>query len=176
MIVQAAYMNLEMSGFFANDCKMWRNSDPLLKTYAPVIAVFTECDLDWTRVTAASAGYNSANLAVVATVTELLNLKAQVEALERRLAQRPPTGQHDQHHATAPNTTVATVPRGLVTGGRVISYCSTHGCSSNSWHISATCNSKAEFHQDNATMDDKKWGSNYEYSAADARPQVRNGE
>ena len=87
MIVQAAYMNLEMSGVFADDCIIWHKCDPLLITYDHLIAFFTECILDRTRVTAASAGYHMANSAVVAKAMELLTLKAQIVAVEKRLAQ-----------------------------------------------------------------------------------------
>ena len=40
-IVQAVYMNLEMSGVFADDCNIWRKCDLLVKMYDHLIAFFT---------------------------------------------------------------------------------------------------------------------------------------
>ena len=176
MIVQTAYMNLELSGLFTDDCKVWRGRDPAVQTYAHLVDFFTRADLDRNRVTAAAAGYHSANSAVVATATELLNLQAKVANLEKQLAARPAAAQRRTH--TVSNADAAVAARLLAntsisdgeggrSGGERLSYCWTHGSSTNSRHTSATCNNKAEFHQDGATLADKMGGSEYAYTAAD---------
>lgn len=175
MIVQAAYNNIEATGLFTDDCKVWRNRDPVLKTYALLIEFFTRADLDRTRVTASSAGYHVANSAVVATAAELLNLQAKVATLEKQLSNRPTNAQRRAANAFAAAKLLAAGATGGGGGGK-LSYCWTHGSSTNSRHTSATCKSKAEFHQDGATMENKMGGSEYVYSAADARPRLQNGE
>jgi hypothetical protein len=47
----------------------------------------------------------------------------------------------------------------VVTDNAPLSYCWTHGSSKNVKHTSKTCENKAEGHDDNATMKDKKGGS-----------------
>jgi hypothetical protein len=158
MAVQAAYNNIEATGLFTNDCKVWRNKPAAEKTYALLKEFFTNADQDHTRVTASAVDYHGANSATVATATELLSLQAKVAALEKQLCTRPP------QQRTAMTT-------GNSTGA--LTYCHTHGISTNSSHTSATCKYKGPLHQDDATINDRMGGSEYVYSAADAKPRMR---
>ena len=58
----------------------------------------------------------------------------------------------------ANKATAATTPNAVVANNST-SYCWTHGSSKNLKHTSRTCENKAKGHQDDATIDDKKDGS-----------------
>ena len=62
-IVQAAYDNIEATGLFQTDLKIWRGRDAMESTYAHFKIFFIAADKDRTRITAADMGFRSANAA-----------------------------------------------------------------------------------------------------------------
>ena len=48
MVVQAAYNNIEVTGLFTDDCKVWRNKPVAEKTYTLLKEFFTNADQDRT--------------------------------------------------------------------------------------------------------------------------------
>ena len=145
-ITDATVMTLTLQMFekeniFETDVGLWHRKSTADKTWENFKAHFTAAAKEFNRVlTARGAGLNAAAL----TATQ--------EAANPEPTQEPnpePTNDAEKEF----------VCRVVEVGTYKMYYCWTHGLNHNKAHTSATCNNKAEGHQDDATVDDIKGGS-----------------
>jgi uncharacterized phage-associated protein len=154
LVVETAYKNVAATGLFTDDCKAWRARPIAQRTWTEFKTYFLAQSKDRIRVTTAEAGFHSANAA-----TDNATLIAKLAAAEKKIKSLT---------KKSPNSTSATTtthPPGSV------SYCWTHGTSTNMRHTSKTCRSRDDGHDETATLTDQKKGSTRVYTADDARPR-----
>jgi hypothetical protein len=152
-VYRLAYNLISSTGLFIIPCREWRMLPTEGKTYASLRAHFEVADRDRKlTLTTETAGFQgAANQSTIISTTPspatLEDIRTEMSALRFALAAAittPPAA------TTAPAANPVPVLRG---------YCWTHGSSRNVHHTSATCNAKAEGHQDLATATNKMGGS-----------------
>ena len=150
-VVRSILAVLEKTGVFADAIRDWRKRPLNQWTIDNLKTDFNRANTERLRIlTAASAGYHSANNATGTTCPECPN------------GANAATGQ--------------TSPHVLLGGGIKMYYCWTHGLGKNANHTSATCNNKAEGHKDDATADNMMGGNNKIMSGRRANRSTSNNE
>ena len=169
LLVEATYNNLFRSGVFNEAARDWRKKAAADKTWANLVTFFTEEDGDRNRIGAVEFGYGAnAATAGEASNTELENLKKEFAAFKALVARNAATTANQDRASARANVAAQQATRNEVSrGAQLLTYCWTHGTSTNSSHTSATCHNKAVGHQDTATLANKMHGSEYVYSPAD---------
>lgn len=125
---------LEKTGVFITAADRWRETDDTLWTLPAFQEHFTKADKERRRkLTAQTAGYHGAHLAVQTTTTP-----AATSAATNTGGPNPPSARAD---------------------GIDLYYCWSHGLGTNRSHTSATCTRKLPNHQDSATVSKRMGGS-----------------
>jgi hypothetical protein len=155
VIVRIGYNIIYATDRFSLGCHAWRQLIETDKTWARLKTHFKAADTDLRLTTTSnSAGFQGAANLVTESTTDAPEtaLAASQAALATSQAALTAAIQGQANAISHPtNTTPApTVAR---------SYCWTHGSSRNLRHTSATCNNKADDHQDTATLNNKMGGS-----------------
>jgi len=139
-VMELTYLMFEKTGVFTTACDNWRIKPAAEKTMANFKTHFNEENLERIRkLTASQAGYHGTNAAV--TPEPIMPREPQAEAL-------------------AATTTTTPRPHVVANDGVKMYYCWTHGLGTNSNHTSATCQRKADGHQDDATVTNMQGGNN----------------
>ena len=140
--MRMGYNNVNATGMFTEACREWRQKADNTKTLASFQTFFSLADKDRRlNMTTGEAGYQGA---------------------VNRVTHNPPVRRPVPAPSAAPPATPTTRTRwtpGVNSNGNHYTYCWTHGCSRNINHTSETCMSKAEGHQDSATLTNKMGGS-----------------
>jgi hypothetical protein len=137
-MVRTAFAHFETSNLVKSACKHWRNTPGLAGMQPDALWTafkthFNTAERERHRqITAQGAGYAGAS---IATVT-------------------PPPA--TTPGGSIPNSGAQKVLFGTINAG----YCHTHGVTKNSDHTSATCKNKGDNHNNDATIFDRKGGSN----------------
>jgi uncharacterized phage-associated protein len=154
LVVETAYNLVAATGLFTDDCKAWRARPIAQKTWDDFKIYFLAQSKDRSRVTTSTAGFHSANSAV----TDLAAANAKYAALEKK---------YKALTKKAPPSATATP-----TGPKKLTYCWSHGISSNVSHTSMTCKKREPGHREDATMENRLLGSDTVWSEKDARPRA----
>jgi hypothetical protein len=149
-IVHIGYIIIYATGRFTIGCHEWRKLTDEQKTWAHLKTHFKAADTDLRLTsTSNSAGYdgstNQVEQACDDNSTALATSQAALAASQAALAAA--LQGHTNLATSTPTSTCRT------------SYSWTHGTMHNTRHTSATCNTKADGHQDTATQNNKLGGS-----------------
>jgi hypothetical protein len=144
-IIMYAYDNLNSTGVFSLACREWCLQPVALQTLPNFHVHFTEAYKRLPAATKTAASYCTVN-AFGAVTTE--RKKASNRSLVAASSNKNPPADRSG-----------------------LTYCWTHGLSTNKRHNSVTCQNKAARHQDAATVNNMMGGSERIYAAADARPR-----
>lgn len=143
-IMELTFLMFEKTGVFTTACDTWRVKPTADKTLPNFREHFTTENQERLRkLTAAQAGFHGANAATPAPATPS--------------EMPPPVPAPD---AVANNTATTPTAQVITNDGVRMYYCWTHGLGTNSNHTSASCQRKAEGHQDDATVTNMQGGNN----------------
>lgn len=139
-IIELTIAMFEKTGVFTFACDTWNRRAANHQTFANFVIHFNDENKDRLRkLTAAQAGYHTANLAAI-PVTPLPPDVPAVPAAANAAIQRP---------------------QQVITNDNVrMYYCWSHGLGTNSKHTSATCTNPAEGHKADATVTNMQGGNN----------------
>jgi hypothetical protein len=160
-VVRIGYNILNKTGLFELACRDWRLKPSETKTLINFRIHFRTADNDRTaNATTGQAGYhnNTANILRGPTTTPSIPLD-QAALIEATVNARVASALA----AMAVQPTSQTTP----TPARTLSYCWTHGTSTNIQHNSLTCLRPARGHQSAATSTNMMGGSQRVWTAAD---------
>jgi hypothetical protein len=181
-IQRIAYDLILQTGQFNDYCKDWRNKPEIAKTWTNFQHFFTIADEDRRKhtPTTSAAGY-TANSIQEQVQTELINLLSTNDYTDSNNDSAPPTTEtanavtleavktmmveilqsnNNTGNRTRPTRPPPRLPaQGVDEDGTPVSYCWSHGITSNLAHTSCTCNRKKEGHKDDATLNNKMGGS-----------------
>lgn len=159
-VLHAAYTNIEATGVFTADCRDWETKLEADKTLAHFKDFFSKADKRLATTTSA-AGYHTAN--AVTALSKPLTAADVADIVNKAITQSLAKITAKAHQDT---TTVSTnrAPAEL-------SYCYSHGLSTNKRHNSLTCENRVHGHQEKATADNKMGGSDRIYTEADRKPR-----
>jgi hypothetical protein len=145
---------LEKTGVFLSACERWRERDAADWTMANFQDHFEKANKERLRkLTAQAAGFHGAHATTLETPA--------APTIERANAVT------DQPSPTPPRTPARNA---RTTDGTTIYYCWTHGLHFNSRHTSATCEHKADGHNDAATLTNMLGGNNRFQRPRERRP------
>jgi hypothetical protein len=133
----------DKTGVYDHECLAWREKPTTTQTFANYKVHFIAANKECKRkLTAQAAGFHGAN---VATSTDLRQNKL--------VTPPPPTGN-------------------IAIGAVKMSYCWTHGLTTNCNHNSDTCTSKRKGHVTNATVLNMQGGNNRIYTPRPREPST----
>ena len=145
MAITLTVAMIEKTGLLTDATKAWRLRPLAEWTMQTFQADFNRANKERHRqLTASTAGYHGAHQATSTITPVSTPTRSSAAAVS---TPTPPA-------TTPPNSRVQ------VEGDRKMYYCWTHGLGSSAGHTSATCERKADGHQDDATIFDPKGGSN----------------
>jgi hypothetical protein len=191
-LVRWGYENVLQTGLFDRDCAKWRKKTSVDRTWANFKIFFATADDDRSKNTTASEATYTANQ-VQQLIQQELAAFIQHEQAEKENNQPPPPppAQEQANAVTAadiqkmidsainqsapPPSNRPLRPRNgrsrqvlkaqALDDGTPVTYCWTHGITSNLRHTSHTCTRKAENHKDEATYDNRMGGSDQRQKA-----------
>jgi hypothetical protein len=151
--IRAGYTIISDTGLFETSCREWRNTPVANHTLHAFRLHFTSADRDRRQTaTTNSSGYHSSNQASDAKLDAAV---ATAVALAVKNQQRPQDRNRNRNNTTRSNNNTA--PTGK------LSWCWTHGTTSNPDHTSSSCNRPAPGHQVTATTSNKMGGNTERY-------------
>jgi hypothetical protein len=183
-----AYDLIQATGLFEVACREWRNKPAATKTWAAFQVFFSLADDDRRKntITTDAAGYNANNIQEMVQ-TELANVIGANSLLNGQLDTEDPdtttgtanaavtidhirtlmqeiltsNGQNRNRNDNRNNrrNQEPLIAQGIDENGVPISYCWSHGITSNLRHTSCTCTRKKEGHKDDATLNNRMGGS-----------------
>jgi hypothetical protein len=188
-LMRIGYNLIQQTGLFETSCREWRNKPTADKTYATFQIFFTKEDADRKVNSPTSAGAGYANSVQDIVHQELANYIEQYPVQhtdpQQPIAPPPPatpsanagvtlddikkliqatmtnTPNDRRRRSSQPrsNPPGPLVAQGLDSDGVPVSYCWTHGTTTNLRHTSKSCSRKAEGHKDDATFTNQLGGS-----------------
>ena len=151
--IRAGYTIISNTGLFETSCREWRNTPVANHTLHAFRLHFTSADRDRRQTaTTGSSGYHSSNQASDAKLDAAV---AAAVALVVKNPKRPHDRNRNRNNTTRSNNNTA--PTGT------LSWCWTHGTTSNPNHTSSNCNRPVPGHQVTATTSNKMGGNTERY-------------
>jgi hypothetical protein len=151
--IRAGYTIISNTGLFETSCREWRNTPVSKHTLHAFCLHFTSADRDRRQTaTTDSSGYHSSNQASDAKLDAAV---AAAVALAVKNQKRPQDRHRNRNNTTRSNNSTAPTS--------TLSWCWTHGITSNPDHTSSSCNRPAPVHQVTATTSNKIGGNTEQY-------------
>jgi hypothetical protein len=196
-ILRIGYTNIANTGLFDVGCREWRNNDKTTRTFASFQAHFTSHENDRIDTTTSSRGYHStykgasANhvddttsatsvassqaATIAAQGVQITQLLAAFQALSATSTTGEPGSPPEPtafHTTQDTNSVFSGITQATPGTSTAISYCWTHGHSSNPAHTSKTCNRRSPSHQELATATNTMGGSERDYTLPAVREEA----
>ena len=181
-LLRLCYDNVNNTGLFNDELKIWRTKTT--KTYSLFTTYMTHAHEDRMKnqATSASAGYSANNVSIITDIVhdELAQYVNNMPFFQQGETNNTNTTTSEQANATLTTNDIKNIfstmmsefkskrkehnpvppSQGTDTDGNKITYCWTHGTTTNLRHNSKTCSRPKEGHRVEATLQNQMGGSN----------------